>query len=110
MPKASAGYSQRLIAWWVSGVQRRALTVIIIAVLATIGVLFYSIRNFSINTDLSDMISENLPFRRVEKDFSRAFPNLSNNIVAVIEADSADQAMAARDKLAERLKNEKSLP
>lgn len=109
MQNEGMGYSHRIIAWWVSGVQKRARAVIIIAVLATIGVLFYSVRNFSVNTDLSDMISEKLPFRRVEKDFSRAFPNLSNNIVAVIEADSADQAMSARDKLLERLKSEKTL-
>jgi len=109
MQKEGMGYSQRIITWWVSGVQKRALAVVIIAVMATIGVLFYSVRNFNINTDLSDMISEKLPFRRVEKDFSRAFPNLSNNIVAVIDADSADQAMSARDKLLFRLKSEKNL-
>ena len=43
---------------WVSFVQRHAPAVIIIAVLLTAGVFFYSLRNFRINTDINGMISE----------------------------------------------------
>jgi hopanoid biosynthesis associated RND transporter like protein HpnN len=102
-------YSIRLLSWWVELVQRKALPAVIIAVLLSTGILFYSAKNFRIDTDITDMISENLPFRRLEKDFSKAFPNLNNTIVVVIDADSAARAVAARDRLADALEKEKSL-
>jgi hopanoid biosynthesis associated RND transporter like protein HpnN len=102
-------YAIRLLNWWVDFVQKKALPVVIVAVLLSAGILFYSVKNFRIDTDITDMISENLPFRKMEKDFSKAFPNLNNTIVVVIDADSAERAIDARDRLADALEKEKDL-
>ncbi|HEX8948693.1 MAG TPA: MMPL family transporter, partial [Dissulfurispiraceae bacterium] len=94
---------------WVGFVQRRAPAVIIIAVLLTAGVLFYSLRNFRINTDINSMISEKLRFRVLEKDFSRAFPQFTDTLVVVLDADTPERAFSARAQLAERLRKETAL-
>jgi hopanoid biosynthesis associated RND transporter like protein HpnN len=89
--------------------QRRALWVIVVALISTAGTLFYSITNFKINVDTESMISEKLPFRKLERDFSKAFPQQTDTIVAVIDGDTAEQAVIARKRLAEKLRKETAL-
>jgi hopanoid biosynthesis associated RND transporter like protein HpnN len=102
-------YAIRLLSRWVEFVQRKALLVVIVAVMLSAGILSYSVKNFRIDADITDMISGHLPFRKLEKDFSKAFPNLNNTIVVVIDGDSAERAIAARDRLADALRREKDL-
>jgi hopanoid biosynthesis associated RND transporter like protein HpnN len=104
MVRRYRNYSEQLIEWWVNFIQSRSLMVVIITVLITGGILFYSIRNFKINTDLNSMISEKLRFRKLEKDFLRAFPQLTDAIVVVLDADTAERVLSARKRMVERLK------
>jgi hopanoid biosynthesis associated RND transporter like protein HpnN len=97
-------YSKLLITWWVGLVQRHLYVVLSIILLATAVMLFYLKNNFRINTDLNNMISEKLPFRRAEKDFSAAFPQFNNTIVVVLDGDTPALAMSARGLMSERLK------
>src|SRR5271157_3643992 len=99
----------RLIGWWTAAMQRYALWVIVLVLSATAGVLFYSVRNFRINTDFNSMISEKLHFRKVQTDFDKSFPQLSDTIVIVLDADTAEQAMEARKSFAAQLRKEKTL-
>jgi hopanoid biosynthesis associated RND transporter like protein HpnN len=100
---------RHLFEWWIMCLQRNALAVIILTGLFTVGVFYYSVRNFALDTDLSGMISNKLPFRKDEKDFRKDFPQLSNNIVVVIDADTVEGAVTARDRLSGRLRQEKGL-
>jgi len=102
-------YSKKLIGWWVGFVQRNALLVLIAVLLTCGGTVLYLKQNFRINTDLNSMISEKLHFRKIEKDFSRAFPQLSDTIVVVIDAETTEQAVSARKHMAERLRKETGL-
>jgi hopanoid biosynthesis associated RND transporter like protein HpnN len=102
-------YSPRIIGWWVDFVQRHARSIFTVFIVATALVLLYSITHFKINMDVSGMISSKLHFRKVEEDFSKAFPNLSNTIVLVINAQSADLAVSSRDRLAEELRKQPAL-
>jgi hopanoid biosynthesis associated RND transporter like protein HpnN len=102
-------YAIRLLSWWVEFVQKKALPVVIIAILLSAGILFYSVRNVTLDADLTSMLSENLPFRKLEKDFLRALPNLKNTMVVVIDGDSAERAVDARNRLAASLAKEKNL-
>lgn len=102
-------YSKKLIGWWVGFVQRNAVPVLIAVLLTCGGTILYLKQNIRINTDLNSMISEKLHFRKIEKDFSRAFPQLSDTIVVVIDADTAEQAVSARKHMAERLRKETGL-
>jgi hypothetical protein len=89
--------------------QRYALLVIVIIMIATAGVLFYSVRNFRINTDFNSMISEKLHFRKLQRDFDKSFPQLSDTIVIVLDADTPEHAMWARKRLASQLRKEQTL-
>ncbi len=102
-------YSKKLIGWWVGFVQRNAVPVLIAVLLTCGGTVLYLKQNFRINTDLNSMISEKLHFRKIEKDFSRAFPQLSDTIVVVIDAETAEQAVSARKHMAGRLRKETGL-
>ncbi len=109
MTRQSRQGARRLLEWWVRGVQRHPVSVVVIAVLITAGALFYSIRNFSINTDMNSMISEKLRFRQLDRDFSRVFPQLSDTLVVVLDGDTPEQALAARARMAEQFRKETRL-
>jgi hypothetical protein len=69
----------------------------------------FILNHFRIDTELADMISDKLPYRRLEKEFQQAFPQFKETIVIVIDADTPEAARLYRDKLAERLKKETGL-
>lgn len=97
----------RFIGWWTAAMQRYAPLVMVTVIAATAGVLFYSVKNFRINTDFNSMISEKLHFRKIEKDFDKSFPQLSDTIVIILDANTPEQAMSARKRFASQLRNEK---
>ncbi len=99
----------RFIGWWTAAMQRYAPLVMVTVIAATAGVLFYSVKNFRINTDFNSMISEKLHFRKIEKDFDKSFPQLSDTIVIILDANTPEQAMSARKRFASQLRNEKDL-
>ena len=107
MPKRQ--YLKRTLELWVGHVERHHLAVIALFILATVGILTYSVANFKINEDLTNMISEKLPFRHLEKEFFREFPQLTDVIVLVVDGDSVGEAMDARKRLAYRLRKEGKL-
>ncbi len=91
-----------LLSRWVAIVERYAWLVVVLCVLSMIGCALYTVRNIGINTDATDMISEELEFRKQHKAYKEAFNRLRNPIVIVIDgatpdlADQAVQAMVAR--------------
>ncbi|MFA5072992.1 MAG: MMPL family transporter [Nitrospirota bacterium] len=109
MIRESKEYLQTLFGWWITFVQHHARTVVTVFFILTALVLVYSIKNFNINLDTSNMISSHLPFRKVEIDFNKTFPNLLNTLVLVVEAKNADLAVATRDRLTDELKKNPSL-
>ncbi|HXX53291.1 MAG TPA: MMPL family transporter, partial [Thermodesulfovibrionales bacterium] len=102
-------YPSRLLAWWVTSVQSHASLVMVIVLIITGGILLYCFTHFSINVDTSNMLSEKLQCRQLEKDLSGAFPNLSDTIVIVLDAETEELAHSARTQLAERLRKERGL-
>jgi hopanoid biosynthesis associated RND transporter like protein HpnN len=83
--------------------------VLLLSLLATVGALIYTVNHFRIDTEMADMISDKLPYRKLEKEFQSAFPQFKETIVVVIDADTPEAARIHRDKLAEHLKGEKGL-
>ncbi len=102
-------FSTRLLEWWVDSVRRHALLVVFVSFLATAGVLVYTIQHFKIDTELTEMISDKLPYRKVQIEFQRAFPQLANTIVVVIDAETPEAARFQRNRMAERLKEKVGL-
>ncbi len=109
MLNRAQAYSTRLLAWWVDSIRRHALLAVFVTFLTTAGVLAYTISHFRIDTDVSDMISDKLPYRKLEKEFQRAFPQLGNTIVVVIDAETPEAARFLGKRMAERLKEEVGL-
>jgi len=67
--------------WWVDFTLNYSLRLVVVAFLVTAGILAYTVTHFKINTDLNDMVSDKLPFRKIEIDYGDAFPQLSDTIV-----------------------------
>lgn len=102
-------YFIELIEKWTDLVGRHSFAVLFLSVLATAGVLIYTLNHFRIDTALSEMISEKLPYRRLEKEFQDAFPQFKETIVIVIDADTPEAARFQAERMAERLRRETGL-
>ena len=99
----------RLLARWIGGAHRHAGWVITVAAVATAAVLGYAANTLGINTDTANMIDETLPFRQAAKDFDRAFPQLDDTLLVVIDGDTPDLAEDAATALAARLERDPAM-
>ena len=94
----------RLLVRWVELVCHAALPVVALASLAAVGGAVYTARNIGINTDTTDMLSEELPFRRNAAALKEAFPRFSDSLVIVIDGETPDLAEDAGALMAARLR------
>ena len=94
----------RLLALWIGLVQRSAAAILVLAVLATIGAAYVTVTRIGINTNTTDMLSEELPFRRNEAALGDAFPQFTDNFSIVIDAASPDLAGDSARLLAKELR------
>lgn len=90
----------RGVCWLVDRSRRAAWWVLLSALLLTAGSAYLVVTRFAINSDTSGMLSRDLPFQKLDAEFNRAFPNLSQNIVVVIDGQTAGLARQAADRLA----------
>ena len=84
-----AGRYRRGLGAWVRIMARYAGWVVAAAALMTALAVHKLATDFRINTDNEDMLSAELPFRQDSRALSGAFPDLSDNIVIVVEAPSS---------------------
>ncbi len=82
---------------------RHALLTTIFAILLGICASVYAVTDFAINTNSGDLISPDVAWRRHEAAFNAAFPNLTADVVVVIDAASPDQADTAAASLTKKL-------
>ncbi len=94
---------------WVDIVRRTAAWVTALAVLLTGFSIYYAAANLGINTDTGDMLSKEVPYQRGWEDFKRAFPQLVDTILVVVDGDSADLAEDSAAALARRIEAERAL-
>ena len=109
MIEQARSYSIRLFEKWADFIGHHSFLVLLLSLLATVGVAIYAVNHFRIDTEMADMISDKLPYRKLEKEFQSAFPQFKETIVVVIDADTPEVSRLYRDKLAERLKRETGL-
>ncbi len=88
---------------------RHAPAVILTCLALTACVFMYLKHNMKINTDLTDMLSPDLPFRKLWSEYRSAFPQFNDTLVVVIEADTPEAAAQARRQLAEALRSRRGL-
>ena len=74
---------------------RHPVTVLVAFLLFAAAALVYSATTLRINTDTTDMIAADVPFRQNHITLKRAFPAFKETIVAVIDGDSPEQSEEA---------------
>jgi hopanoid biosynthesis associated RND transporter like protein HpnN len=89
---------------------RFAYGTIALALVITGLAVYYTGDHFAINTDITKMISSDIPWRQREIEFNRLFPNRNGGyILAVVDAPTPELATLARAELADKLSADKSL-
>ncbi len=94
----------RLLARWAGLVHRAAVWVVVAATLGSALLLHYTVSHLGVDTSTANMISAHLPWRQTFIDFKQAFPQLTANIIVVIDADTPELAEDAQEKLGAALR------
>ena len=93
---------------WVEFCHRHAVAVVIVAVAAAAISGVYAARTLGIDTDTAKMMSAELPWRKAQIEYDRAFPR-DLDLTIVIDAPTSDAAGDAASALAARLAARKDL-
>ncbi len=96
----------RFLSRWIGGVTRAAWLTVLLAVVATVATGYYVATNLSINTDTDDMLSPDLPFRKNSLALKQAFPQLTDNVVIVIDGKTPELADEAAVRLGKRIREQ----
>jgi len=88
---------------------RHPWRVLAVALILAIVSGYYFVAHFAINTDISKLISPDLPWRQREVAFAKAFPKVESAIVAVVDGPTPELADQAAHRLSQRLSEEKDI-
>ena len=106
MADAAFGPLARFLSRWIGGVTRAAWLTVLLAVFATGTIGYYVAANLSINTDTDDMLSPDLPFRKNSLALKQAFPQLTDDVVIVIDGKTPELADEAAVRLGKRMREQ----
>ncbi|HJT50724.1 MAG TPA: MMPL family transporter [Nitrosospira sp.] len=95
-----------IFAGWSTISYRYAAWILLAALLVSLACVVYISRNLGMNTDTTDMLSKDLPFRVNMKHYSEMFPQDVDTLLIVIDAPTPEQAQSAAERLAARLKKD----
>lgn len=104
-----AHFYRRNLAAWVDLVRRHALLVVVLAAVSAVAGLGYAATHLSMDTNTTDMLAEDLPFRKAYDEYKDAFPQFSDNIVIVIDGNNPDVVADFSAQMAERLRDKPEL-
>ena len=82
-----------------------AKTVIFLAVALAGLSVWYTSEHFALNTDISKLISTELPWRQREIAYEKAFPGSHESIIAVVQAPTAELTKLATSDLEQRMRS-----
>jgi hopanoid biosynthesis associated RND transporter like protein HpnN len=81
------------------------LTSLVLAALFAV----HAATHLSLDTDTSDIVSSDAPFRKLDKEMDAAFPQRTDRLVVVIDASTPEQAEVAATALLRRLRESPAL-
>lgn len=105
MPRTVQNEIESLLKWWVRGVARNAWGALIAVLALAVASLYAAMAHLSVNTDSSDMIAADKPFRVNDRILNQEFPQLKNQILVIVRGRTPDEADYAAELLAERLRD-----
>ncbi|QHS09851.1 MMPL family transporter [Sinimarinibacterium sp. NLF-5-8] len=88
--------SLSLLARWVAAVQQHARLGVILSLLSALLMGYVVATRLNVDTDTRNMLSADLPWRKMEQALDRAFPQLQGALVWVIDAEADEDADAAQ--------------
>jgi len=109
MSETHSSYLDRLIINWVQFVERYRVAIIIAFIMLTIFSIFYIKDNLGVSTDTTEMLSEELSWRKLDIEYEKQFPQFNDNVLVVIESTTPDQATDTAIKLHSALKENSRL-
>ena len=93
-------------ACWVALISRHPLIIIITLLMVTAAALNYTRSNLTVNTDTSNLLSAELPFRKAYLQFEEIFPQQINTFLVVIDGKTPMLARNAAKLLADSIRSE----
>jgi hopanoid biosynthesis associated RND transporter like protein HpnN len=93
----------RAVARWVAGVDRRPGLLLAVVGALTLGLGAYAATHLGVDSSPDAMVRDDLPFRVNERRFEQTFRDPGNEILLVIDGETASAAGKAADALAARL-------
>lgn len=103
--RASRG-ARAVLELWAESVPGAAPWILLGGLLATGVSVWYAAGNLGVDTDTADMLSEDLPFRRLNTRYREAFPGNRPGLLLVVDAGSPEEAAQATQELQDRLRDE----
>ncbi|GER00665.1 hypothetical protein JCM17845_12880 [Iodidimonas gelatinilytica] len=100
---------EKALLHWVGGIGRHPALALMALALLTGLAIFAALNDLKINTDSSEMIDGREPFRVNARAMDDAFPNLKNQILVIVRADTPDEADYVTGALADSLKTRRDL-
>ncbi len=101
--------SDNLIVRIVDFCSRKPWLVLGFSALFTVAAGYYAARNFAINTDITQLISTNLPWRKREVEFGKTFPKQDSVIVAVVDGPTPELTVDAAERLVAKVSERSDL-
>jgi hopanoid biosynthesis associated RND transporter like protein HpnN len=83
--------------------RRHAIAIALGALALTVVLALYAAGHLSLNADMSNIVSSDAPFRKLDRELDEAFPQRVSLLVVVIDAQTAERADAAARALRQRL-------
>ncbi|TDX64831.1 hypothetical protein EDE12_104121 [Methylosinus sp. sav-2] len=90
---------EKLVAWCL----RRPWTVVIVTLALTVAGAYVTATRFAIDTDTAHLFSPEVPWRANETRLYKAFPQIDDIIVAVVDAKTSEQAEKSANELRDAL-------
>jgi len=100
---------ERFVANVVGWSERRALFLVLVAVLLSAMAGLYTVRSLGMDTDTANMISSDLPWRKDVAHFNEIFPQNSGLLVVLVDGATPDATEDAAAALYERIKTRSDL-
>ena len=90
-------------------VERMRSVILLFFILISVVAGVYTVNNLGMNTDTREMLSADLPWRQMDLNYEKHFPQFLDTILIVIEGNTPDQAADTATLLNRKLNDEPSL-